>query len=325
MRKLLEQSLARLRAGEPVVWCVILAAEGSTPRGVGAKMAVFSDGSSCGTVGGGAVELQAAAFARSLTDRAVVRAYDLYSGGSAATGMICGGRVELGFLPFPPQAEGMLASILEAIEEPRGRGLRLRIEPDGAFGLSLAEDADRTSGSPRLPKIPVCTREADGTVCLTEPIAPDYRVFIFGGGHVSAALVPVLLPLGFPVTVIDPRPELAAPARFPGARVICGDFEPFPAGVTVTERDYIVVMTPGHEKDLAVLRQALRTSAAYIGCIGSRKKTAYVNQALAAEGFSPAALDRIHAPIGLPIGARTPEEIAISIAAQLIRHRAEHP
>ena len=72
----------------------------------------------------------------------------------------------------------------------------------------------------------------------------------------------------------------------------------------MTERDYIVVMTPGHEKDLTVLRQALRSPASYIGCIGSRKKTAYVNQALAEEGFSPAALARVHAPIGLPIGAR---------------------
>ncbi|MBR6118806.1 MAG: XdhC family protein [Oscillospiraceae bacterium] len=325
MRKLLEQSLNRLRAGEPVVWCVILAAEGSTPRGVGAKMAVFADGSSCGTVGGGAVELQAAAFARGLGDRAVIRSYDLYSGGSTATGMICGGRVELGFLPFPPRSAELLAGILEALEEPRGRGLRLWISPDGAFGLSLAEDADRTSGEPRLPKAPLCARQPDGSICLTEPLAPDYRIYLFGGGHVSAALVPVLLPLGFPVTVIDPRPELADPARFPGAWVIRGDFEPFPAAVKVTERDYIVVMTPGHEHDLAVLRQALRTPASYIGCIGSRKKTAYVNQALAAEGFPPAQLERIHAPIGLPIGARTPEEIAVSIAAQLILHRAAHP
>ena len=244
MRKLLEQSLNRLRAGEPVVWCVILAAEGSTPRGVGAKRAVFADGSSCGTVGGGAVELQAAAFARGLGDRAVIRSYDLYSGGSTATGMICGGRVELGFLPFPPRSAELLAGILEALEEPRGRGLRLWISPDGAFGLSLAEDADRTSGEPRLPKAPLCARQPDGSICLTEPLAPDYRIYLFGGGHVSAALVPVLLPLGFPVTVIDPRPELADPARFPGAWVIRGDFEPFPAAVKVTERDYIVVMTP---------------------------------------------------------------------------------
>ena len=84
-----------------------------------------------------------------------------------------------------------------------------------------------------------------------------------------------------------------------------------------------MVMTPGHEKDLSVLRQVLRTPASYIGCIGSRKKTAYVNQKLLEEGYSETEISRIHAPIGLPILAKTPEEIAISIAAEMILHRAE--
>ena len=157
----------------------------------------------------------------------------------------------------------------------------------------------------------------------TEPLGRNYRVYIFGGGHVSAALVPVLLPLGFPVTVFDSRPELAVPERFPGAEVLLGDFNDFSGRLTITEQDYAVVMTPGHEMDLEVLRQVLNSPATYVGCIGSRKKTAYVNQKLREEGFSEEDLARIHAPIGLPIQARTPEEIAISIAAELIRHRAQ--
>lgn len=161
-----------------------------------------------------------------------------------------------------------------------------------------------------------------GTLVLTEPAEADYRVYIFGAGHVSTALVPVLLPLGFPVTVIDQRPELAKEERFPGAKVLCAPLDPLPAELSLTERDYAVIMTPGHEQDLAVLRQVLKTPAFYIGCIGSRKKTAYVNQILREEGFSASDLERIHAPIGLPIMARTPEEIAVSIAAELILHRA---
>ena len=321
MRDLIQNSLLRLKAGERVVWCVILSAEGSTPRGAGAKMAVFENGLSIGTVGGGALELQAAAFARTLGEKAVIRSFALGSGGSEATGMICGGRAELGFLPFCPDAAPRMTELSEALDQPGGE-LRLRIEADGSFRLDLAageapdSDTAPSSRTPRLQRMP------DGAALYTEPIGPDHRVFIFGGGHVSAALTPVLLPLGFPVTVIDPRPELARAERFPGARVLLRDYDPFPAELRVSGRDYLIVMTPGHEKDLAVLRQALRTPASYIGCIGSRRKTAYVNQTLLEEGFSPADIARIHAPIGLPIQAKTPEEIAVSIAAQLILHRA---
>ena len=103
--------------------------------------------------------------------------------------------------------------------------------------------------------------------------------------------------------------------------MLCGPFEALLPEVQIAPEDYFVVMTPGHKADLAVLRQALRTDATYIGCIGSAKKVAYINGQLRQEGFSEAQIARIHSPIGLPIGAQTPEEIAVSIAAQLIQHR----
>ncbi len=326
MRELFEKTAARLRAGETVVWCVILAAEGSTPRGVGAKMAVFADGTSFGTIGGGAVEFEAIRFALSLPTepsgahkQSAIRSFDLYSGGSKATGMVCGGSVTVGFLPFPPCD----VESFEGIDWTRDHWLILDVDKAGGFGICAGCDLipDPAEGYPNFPFVEALP---NGRLRLIEPMFRPYRVWIFGAGHVSAALVPVLGSLGFPMTVIDSRLELVIPERFPGAKLLCAAFEPLPASVNITDRDYAVVMTPGHEKDLAVLRQVLRTPASYIGCIGSRKKTAYVNQKLREEGFSEADVARIHAPIGLPIKARTPEEIAISVAAELILHRAEH-
>lgn len=327
MRELTEQTISRLQAGQRVVWCVILSAEGSTPRGPGARMAVFSNGETLGTVGGGAVELQAIQFARTRFDdpRCVVRDYDLISGGSEATGMVCGGTVRIGFFPLPPENTELiqtLTQVQEALDADADCWLESVLRPDGSFSLSILADTDLHSDRPRLPW-ETTLEEADGVLRLVEPIQRNCMVYLFGGGHVSRALVPVLVGLGFPVTVYDPRDELAKQERFPGARVILGDFDRISEHLRLTSRDYAVVMTPAHTMDLNVLRQVLRTDATYIGCIGSKRKTAYVNQALLEEGFSQADIARIHAPIGLPIQAKTPEEIAISIAAEMIMHRAK--
>ena len=328
MRELIVQTLRHLKAGEKVVWCIILRARGSTPRGVGAKMAVFADCSSYGTVGGGAVEYQAITFARAMGDRKVyVRDYDLYSGGSEATGMVCGGQVQIGFLSLEPTDEEFLENMLplweEKLPESREWLFYLEFQPD-RFSIRIdcsdVYDLHRLDDFP--PRVPTVF-EKDGGLLYVEAVNRKDQVYIFGAGHVSQALVPVLLPLGFSITVLDSRPELVQAQRFHGASLLCASFEPIPDSLTINERDYVVVMTPGHEKDLAVLRQVLKTPASYIGCIGSRKKTAYVNQVLLEEGFSKADVARIHAPIGLPIKAKTPEEIAVSIAAEMILFRAE--
>lgn len=322
MREFFEQTLRHLKAGERVVWCVILETRGSTPRSAGAKMAVFADGTSYGTVGGGAVEHQAALFAGTLGRLGGVRSFDLYGYGSQSIGMVCGGSVTLGFLPLPPEAAERVEDFLRVLDRPDEQWLSLSVSENGDFGFGTVCAQDENTLLPELSDVPSVEKGPDGQWRILEPLFPHGRVWIFGAGHVSAALTPVLLRLSFPVTVIDPRPELARAERFPGAAVLCADYEPLPEAVTISERDFVVVLTSGHEKDLAVLRQVLNSPVSYIGCIGSRKKTAYVNQVLASEGFPPAELARIHAPIGLPILAKTPEEIAISIAAELILHRA---
>ena len=157
-----------------------------------------------------------------------------------------------------------------------------------------------------------------------EPLVRAGKVCIFGGGHVGRALVPVLAAVGFRVVLFDNRAALAKPENYPAAdEVIFGDFRRIYDKVTLTPDDYAVIMTPGHQADFEILSQVLKSEAAYIGCIGSRSKVAKTQEKLRAEGYGDADIARIHSPIGLPILAETPEEIAISIAAEMIEHRAK--
>ena len=149
------------------------------------------------------------------------------------------------------------------------------------------------------------------------------EVAVHPGGEGRAALVPVLASLGFRPVVYDDRPEFADPALFPKAeKTLCGDFARLSEQVTVTPEDYVVVMTRGHQADYEVLTQVLRSGAKYLGCIGSKRKLALCRERLLAAGFTDEEYARLHAPIGLAIGAQTPEEIAVSVAAEMIAVRA---
>lgn len=267
MKKLFTVLSAELAAGRPAVLCSIVSAQGSTPRGAGAKMLVLSDGGTVGTIGGGAVEYQAALRAGELLaeGRSETRTYDMGPVGDA--GMICGGSVELFFQYIAPGD----ARALEAV-----------------------------------------SREAED------------RVLLFGAGHVARALARVLPLAEFAVEVWDERPETVTAEAFPDASALrCGPYQgALEALPPVTEEDYVVVMTHGHQADFTVLSQILGTPARYIGCIGSRGKAAAVRERLLAAGFAPEDVARIHSPVGLPIGGKSPGEIAVSVAAQLIACRS---
>ena len=166
-----------------------------------------------------------------------------------------------------------------------------------------------------------------GDVTLyAEPLSRPGTVYLFGGGHVGRALVPILAMTDFRVVVCDQRPDAASREALPqAAEIYCLPYEDAFAHLPpVTAADYIVIMTPGHQADFEVLRQALATPARYIGCIGSRRKVAATREKLLAAGFPAEEIDRIWSPIGLPIGGDTPAEIAVSIAAQLIACRSGH-
>lgn len=148
------------------------------------------------------------------------------------------------------------------------------------------------------------------------------RLLIVGGGHIGKALAAIGSLCGFVVEVVDDRPEYASSERFPEAsRVTCGRFDEVLADYPVDENTYVVCVTRGHRHDETSLRQVVRKPAAYIGMIGSRRRVGAVLQHLLEEGAPAEAVARVHTPIGLDIGAETPEEIAVSIMAEIIQVR----
>jgi xanthine dehydrogenase accessory factor len=167
-----------------------------------------------------------------------------------------------------------------------------------------------------------------GLVCggtleiFVEPVLPPADLYIFGAGHVAASLYKVARIAGFDVTVVDDREAYANRERFPEAQqVIAEDFDKAAAHLAPNETSYIVIVTRGHRDDMRMLRWAVQTPARYIGMIGSKRKTITIFKELQAEGLPRQLFDRVHAPVGLDIGAITPEEIAVSITAELIAKR----
>jgi xanthine dehydrogenase accessory factor len=176
-----------------------------------------------------------------------------------------------------------------------------------------------------------------GLVCggtleiFIEPVLPVPLLYIFGAGHVAIALFKAASNAGFDCIVVDDREAYANAERFPNAlQIIAKDFDEVAKELTPNESSYVVIATRGHRDDMRVLRWAVQTSARYIGMVGSKRKAITVFRELTREGLNPDLLnpdlfDRVHSPVGLDIGAITPEEIAVSIVAELIavRRRAE--
>lgn len=157
---------------------------------------------------------------------------------------------------------------------------------------------------------------------LIEPFFPKPRLIIFGGGHIAKPLVEFTSKIGFSVTVIDDRPYFANSTRFPDAdKVLCEDFKKSFKFIDLKETDFVVIVTRGHRHDGLVLREALNYDLRYIGMIGSKRRVSGMMKELISENYSKEILDKINSPIGVDINAVTPEEIAISITAQLISYK----
>lgn len=166
---------------------------------------------------------------------------------------------------------------------------------------------------------PVLKQDQDNTILL-EPFFPEERLIVLGGGHIALPLTDFAKKTGFAVTVADDRPTFANTGRFPFADVvICEAFDKVIEKLKITGSDYVVIITRGHRHDALCLEQILAgTEPAYIGMIGSRRRVAAVKEMLLEKGCASEKLSEVHSPIGLPIGAVTPEEIAVSIMAELI-------
>ena len=167
-----------------------------------------------------------------------------------------------------------------------------------------------------------------GLVCggtleiFIEPVLPPALLYIFGAGHVAYNLYKVAQIAGFDVIVVDDRESYANPERFPDAReIIADDFDAVTKRLVIPESAYIVIVTRGHRDDMRVLRWAVNANARYLGMIGSRRKTIAIYKELERQGVSAEKFQQVHAPVGLEIGAVTPEEIAVAIVAEMIAAR----
>ncbi len=334
MKEMFLNMRQKLTAGEDLVLVTVIASSGATPRGAGARMLVGREGRICGTIGGGAVEYRSQQIALGLLrdKTSVEQDFSLTRDDVQNLGMICGGAVKVyfRFLPaFDPQVLAITEKALALLETGDDLWLLTEISNGGRLGLYTREDGFLGIDGPKwleekLSHKPIRVTE-EGRDFYAEQTSAAGKVYVFGCGHVAQELVPVLSHVGFRCVALDDRPEFANQALFPTAQSVgLIDFTDIFKTVTLTEKDFVCVMTRGHAYDAVIQAQVLRTPACYIGVIGSAHKKAGVFQKLREEyGFTDRDFARITSPIGLNIKAETPAEIAISIAAQMIQVRAE--
>lgn len=295
----------------PVVLASLFACRGSMPRHEGARMALLADGSMVGTVGGGNIEFIATRKMQRVAAGSEGASVEWYT--HERNAMACGGDVLLAVRTLTSEDAPVLRELLFTLE--RGGDAVVCEDWSCVEHPTLTLEAASNMRTMRW--------DEEKCVCV-EPVAGPLTCHVFGAGHVGRALVPVLLSLGFKVRVYDDRPEMAASEFFEGVESIqTGDFSELADNAPLSSRDFVVVLTHGHRGDAAVLERVLRHELAYVGCIGSRKKAAVVRQSLVDAGISEEASQSLCLPIGEDILAVTPAEIAISIAAQLVRRRAE--
>lgn len=327
MDRIFSKLLYQMEKKLDTVLVTIIADQGSAPRGAGSQMLVGEEGRIIGTIGGGAVEGNADAMARQLLacKKSCCHLFQLHEGAKENIGMVCGGDVKVLFQYISgedPHWQVLGQMLMERISNRQSGWLCLKTD-GGAPSLVDGEGLPVCgSGIPGI-QIPDGWKPQGNGEVFSLPLPIGERALIFGGGHCAQALAPLLHTLGFRVTVFDEREEYACRANFPTAeRILVGDYNKLGDYLEFTAEDYIVVMTNGHSYDLEVQDQVLRGEFAYVGVIGSRKKTAAVNQKLLERGVSLEAITKVHTPIGMSIKAVTPEEIAVSIAGELILTRA---
>ena len=251
-----EQLASAVKSGKSVCLATVIKAEGSTPREAGAKMFVFADGKTVGTIGGSLLE-------KKVIDKAV----------------------EMLKNSDPPTIEK----------------------------FSLKEKSDNKSGM-------ICGGEMQ---VFIEPISSGSQLYIFGAGHCGLALAKIASQTGFAIHILDDRPEIASQERFPmAASITIGNYKKISKEISLPENAFVAIMTQGHSADAEVLENLITKKYFYIGLMASKRKREQIFEKLAATGIEKNLLEKVHSPIGLSIGAETPEEIAISILSEMIKLRA---
>jgi xanthine dehydrogenase accessory factor len=341
--KLLGTLAAGPEAERGLVLATIVETDGSTPQVVGSSAIFSSAGLIAGTVGGGLLEARVEAAAGGSLGDGMARLISirLDADPSDMEGAICGGAATVLVDPGVEAARGIFQSALESFRKRQAGALISRIVA-GQGDRVAVERSWHPAGTPVLPGDPVAggltpgvleeitaggtprLLAAGGRMTFVEPVLPPPRLIIAGAGHIGKAVARFGRLLDFSVTVVDDRPEFANISNVPDAdEIVVGDIGEAVRAVDDSPDNYFVIVTRGHQKDAEALRAALGRGAAYVGMIGSRRKIDLMRCEFLESGWATGAeWDAVHAPIGIEIGSRTVEEIAVSIAAELVRVRA---
>lgn len=318
---------ARWRAeGRAAALATVVATWGSSPRPVGSQLAVDATGTFVGSVSGGCVESAVITEAQAILKGAPPKLleFGVSDEQAWAVGLACGGKVEI-FVQSLVGNDDLLAALMRvraarkpgvvAIDLVDGRSaLFAEGEETGDLGLraTAAGDATRALAEERSRVV-----ERDGRRCFLHVVTLPRRLVLVGAVHIAQALIPMAAAAGYEVTVIDPRSAFAAQSRFPGVTIMTQWPASALAAFGLDRRSALVSLTHDPKIDDPALASALRSDAFYIGALGSRKTHAARLGRLKEQGLGDAELGRIHAPVGLPIGAVSPAEIAVSILAEI--------
>jgi xanthine dehydrogenase accessory factor len=334
-----------LEHNQKAVLARIIRQVGSAPRSVGTKCLVLENGTIIGTIGGGLLEHQVQQKAMEIMKQgcSTILQYRLKGDEVARSEMLCGGEVDVFLEPvFPDNAiakeifqkaaavcreghKGVLLTRIESGIDYHDKRLWVLLEKGG----EIIGPADEWIGAEPKQyesiKKPTLIRKTTGEPFIfAEPVEPDAVLYVFGAGHISTFVAPLAKMVGFRVVVIDDRREFANKERFSSAdEILVMPFSEVFNHIDVHSTSYIAIITRGHTHDRDVLRLALQKEPTYIGMIGSKRKRDLIYQSLLDEGIAKEKIKQVYSPIGLDIGSETPEEIAISIIAQLIQHRSK--
>lgn len=335
-----------LGEGSAAVLATIINLVGSTPRHIGTKMVMSEDGRSFGTIGGGLLEATIIKESRNVIANRSSKLVDFSLQGkdASAPGMICGGeaRILLDYLPPTQENRDIFQKWRETVrvgkyfyylthfkrsgEEIDIQGHTIMTADGQTFSTTTLTDAEAGAYREDARNVSTTSVIQRGDIdTVIDPIRRMKTVYCFGAGHVAVPTAHIAAMTGFRVVVIDDRAEFASQERFPDAhevRVI-DDFNHALKDLEIDKDSFIVIVTRGHKYDREVLAQALKSGAGYIGMISSRRKREEIYKALMEQGVKKEELSQVHSPIGIPIGGETPEEIAVSIVAEIIKVRAE--
>ncbi len=345
MKEAIEEAVRLMEKNEPCVLAMVVRTKGMTPQKAGAKQLIRADGSSLGTLGGGCVEGDIWFYAKQMLREKSgpqFRDYYLNEDIAAKDGLVCGGTMYFyleplwpgsDFLDFAKEAvkaytSGPPVAVATIVNAGAGKkiGSKILICEDGSVSGSLAKDALQQQvvktgrGIAAYGKNEYLVDE-DGTEVYVEGFTTPPTLVIMGGGHVGKAVYHLAVSLGFRIFIVDDRPEFSNRERFPQAQeTVVAEFDKGLKALPINFNTFILVATRGHRYDDMATLAAVQTPARYIGLLGSKRKNLMIFRDLIKEDVPLERLKQINAPVGLNIGALTPEELAVSILGEIILH-----